>query len=951
MAQEPVVSPARPTVGAHQNGGAQVAPTQVRQQAVVAEPAPGPQATRATTRRAPAIVLPDGRDMATATAAAFLAHQALSAWHQARGRLAPVARVPWVLSTPMVTPWDVTASRTAPGSRGWVVAALSGRMRGDEGDKVTTALADLVGSRGSGDAAALADEVCWVLEGARDVTVTLRPRHNPSAAHPGDDRLPGGDRQAGRPNMGAGTLGPAWLGWSQPWPLKDGRRFDLEDVAVPTRGAAPPEPDGNRGDGSQCDGQEPSYASAWTPEYARHPVPLLVPLGTVATEGVWHVNLASLGNLLIAGGTMGGPRGLALTLLAHIAAQAHPSQVEMLVVAGPGAFDAVEELPHLCAPVADPRKTTALAAVLDIAEERVLARTAWLRAGDDGGDDMAESLLSPDEDGEEIIPPRLLVVLDRIEEWALDWALALRLRTLGVAGPPVGVTLLATTAEVSALGAGTPTPAGASPARRVPARPAPMSLGALLLFVFRGRVSYRLDSVQESDTVLGGSGAEDLEGSDLLVAVGWDAQEGQARGDEAQGAPYGPFAPLALPARLRALALSESAAGEMIAAVAATMRRVAPRPVDPGRAGEVATGDERAPGVHDAPDRASGVPAALVEESGAPSPTIKAPAAPAPSTLGGEEDGDTMREEPHSGAEGETSAAALEPPLPPASAEHQTAVPQASAPLTIAVTLLGQQRATINGRSLLEAGEDGLPAPLSGMALLLLSYLVLQRGTPVSGETIAAHLWPESQASSKSFHKALSRLREGLGGLLGVPGRDLVRRTGMLYTLDQTHIRADVLQVEELLAEAESADDTTRAALWWRAVDLYQGDLYGAEAPAWAMTTRHRLHDAVIRTLRRLSRWEEGQGNLRGAIAAAERLAQLEPDNEAAHRLVMRLQARSGDLAAALRHYQRWVATLHAEVGSDVEPEEKTQELYRTISRHEAREEYATLSGLDDERE
>ncbi len=246
MAQEPAVSPARPPVGAHQNGGAQVGPTQVRQQAVVAEPAPGPQATRATTRSAPAITLPDGRDMATATAAAFLAHQALSAWRQARGRLAPVAQLAWVLSTPMVTPWDVTASRTALGSRGWLVTALSGRMRGDEGDKVATALADLVGSRGSGHAAALADEVCWVLEGAREVTVALRPRPTASAAHPGDDRLPGGDRQAGRPNTEAGTQRVAWPGSSLPWPLKDGRRFDLEDVAVPTRGAAPPEPDQGR---------------------------------------------------------------------------------------------------------------------------------------------------------------------------------------------------------------------------------------------------------------------------------------------------------------------------------------------------------------------------------------------------------------------------------------------------------------------------------------------------------------------------------------------------------------------------------------------------------------------------------------------------------------------------------------------------------------------------------
>jgi hypothetical protein len=99
---------------------------------------------------------------------------------------------------------------------------------------------------------------------------------------------------------------------------------------------------------------------------------LLVPLGAAGEDHVWHVNLAALGNPFVAAGAVGGAHGLALTLLAHIAAQAHPTQVELLVVAEPGTtFTALAGLPHLCVPVIDPSDAEAMAAALDLAEERV----------------------------------------------------------------------------------------------------------------------------------------------------------------------------------------------------------------------------------------------------------------------------------------------------------------------------------------------------------------------------------------------------------------------------------------------------------------------------------------------------------------------------------------------------------------------------------------------------
>jgi hypothetical protein len=256
-----------------------------------------------------------------------------------------------VLSTPLVTAWSGIGARPAPGTHGWLLSALSGRVRGDEGDKVASQLAGLACTRAGQDAFALATEVCWVDEGTQQLTIALRASQQASARLVSARGATHGGRQAGAADGDHADLTSPGARWSQAWPLQDGSLLGLESVTVPTRGAAPRDQAWRPGEEPPPDVDEMAWAVAWTPAYAHHPVPLLVPVGAAGTDHVWHVNLAALSNLLIAAGSVGGAQGLALTLLAHIAAQAHPSQVEMMVVAAPGtALTLLEGLPHLGVP-------------------------------------------------------------------------------------------------------------------------------------------------------------------------------------------------------------------------------------------------------------------------------------------------------------------------------------------------------------------------------------------------------------------------------------------------------------------------------------------------------------------------------------------------------------------------------------------------------------------------
>ncbi len=85
----------------------------------------------------------------------------------------------------------------------------------------------------------------------------------------------------------------------------------------------------------------------------------------------------------------------------------------------------------------------------------------------------------------------------------------------------------------------------------------------------------------------------------------------------------------------------------------------------------------------------------------------------------------------------------------------------------------------------------------------------------------------------------------------------------------------------------------------------------------------------VALVLDRLVAAAEAAGDTALAIDAAGRRVDLDPLDEAAHRRLMGLLARTGDRAAAIRQYRACVATLDRELG--VAPLAETTDLYEAI--------------------
>jgi TolB-like protein/DNA-binding SARP family transcriptional activator len=230
--------------------------------------------------------------------------------------------------------------------------------------------------------------------------------------------------------------------------------------------------------------------------------------------------------------------------------------------------------------------------------------------------------------------------------------------------------------------------------------------------------------------------------------------------------------------------------------------------------------------------------------------------------------------------------------------------------------ILTPMRVRVLGGFELRSGDGG-DLTLSGKKLrALVTVLALAHGVGWQRERLMALLWgdrDEEQARG-SLRQALAELRRILGERAIVADRETV-------ALDPGALHIDAVEFAALSA----------AGSWEEAAALYGGDLLdGVPLPDagfadWLLVERVRLHDTAVRVLTHLLERQSGDA----ALATAQRLLQLDPMREEAHRALMRLYASEGDRAQALRQYQLCRDLLWRELS--VKPEPETEGLFSEI--------------------
>jgi adenylate cyclase len=207
--------------------------------------------------------------------------------------------------------------------------------------------------------------------------------------------------------------------------------------------------------------------------------------------------------------------------------------------------------------------------------------------------------------------------------------------------------------------------------------------------------------------------------------------------------------------------------------------------------------------------------------------------------------------------------------------------------------------------------------PLGKKLRALLACLALGNEKGWARERLCALFWndrDEEQARA-SLRQALAELRR----LIGKPSS--LKSDRDMVALDPACITVDVSEFGRLAA----------AGQFEQAASLYRGDLMDGQIPsdgefaAWLAVERTKLHDLAIEVLTKLAETQAGES----AIATVQRMLQLDPAREGAHRMLMRLYAAGGRRGQALRQYQICRDILQREL--DVSPEPETENLLKQL--------------------
>lgn len=231
--------------------------------------------------------------------------------------------------------------------------------------------------------------------------------------------------------------------------------------------------------------------------------------------------------------------------------------------------------------------------------------------------------------------------------------------------------------------------------------------------------------------------------------------------------------------------------------------------------------------------------------------------------------------------------------------------------MTLRLHLLGQPQ--------IYRGNEAVTDFASEKTLALLCYLAVTQET-FSRAQLEGLFWGDfpAEKAQTNLRTALYNLNKLLGNVIQATRKTVAFDTTQPFTLDTQQF--------------EAALTGRNAAALPQALSLYRGDflsgLYLDDAPefeAWLLLKREHLR---LMLLNQLEQWLP-LGNPAQRRVWLHRLLELEPWREAAHRQLMLLLARQGELNGALRQYEQCRRILTEELG--VEPMPETSALYERL--------------------
>jgi DNA-binding SARP family transcriptional activator len=239
------------------------------------------------------------------------------------------------------------------------------------------------------------------------------------------------------------------------------------------------------------------------------------------------------------------------------------------------------------------------------------------------------------------------------------------------------------------------------------------------------------------------------------------------------------------------------------------------------------------------------------------------------------------------------------------------------------IQLCGRLVVTLNGRPV----DDVLPG-LNGR--LLFAYFVLHRFRRIDRDELVTAVYGEDATSDHypRLSVLLSKLRRVVGPELFAGRSELELVLPADTFVDVEAAFEAVHRAESQIARGEWADAWGPSGV---AYHVASRPLLQGHDRAWLDEWRRRLDDIRLRGLECFAAARLGLGGptLPQAEECGRRLVELAPYRETGHRILMEALEQRGNVAEALRVYDRLRVLLHDELG--VAPSPAVQNVYRRL--------------------
>jgi LuxR family maltose regulon positive regulatory protein len=206
-------------------------------------------------------------------------------------------------------------------------------------------------------------------------------------------------------------------------------------------------------------------------------------------------------------------------------------------------------------------------------------------------------------------------------------------------------------------------------------------------------------------------------------------------------------------------------------------------------------------------------------------------------------------------------------------------------------------------------------------------FCLLAHPRGLTKEQIGLLFWPDcSPAQLKvRFKKTIYRLRRVLGQEVVVFDQE---RYWFNQQIDYEY------DVDIFWGKLRKADRTTtieeKIGLYQEAVDTYRGSYLPNMDATWVLAEREKLWRAYADTKIKIGEYYWNIGNCELALASCQRILEIDPCLEAAHRLLMHVYHQLGRQDQVARQYQQCQQALEEELG--VTPSPQTVRLFQILT-------------------